>query len=216
MARLFPASWPSWARHLASLFLLVLVGGGVGYFAGRQIAISFPGLEGPDLPRWSDAVALLLGAVLSIAAGWTAVVAMDAAALGRTLKLEGPAGPAEVRDTRLQALILALSGVIVALPPLLMFARVDSLPAMIVLVVLLAVHTALNLRLFRTVDELFRKTAIEAGAITFWLGQGVLFLWAAAERLSLAPPLTAWDIYVVVMAAYLVASSIVTIRRGLA
>jgi hypothetical protein len=81
---------------------------------------------------------------------------------------------------------------------------------------LLILHTVMNFHLYRTVDELFRRVVVEAGAATFWLGQGLLFLWAAAERLSAVPPVTAWDAYVVLMGVYLVVSMIVTMRRGLA
>lgn len=57
---------------------------------------------------------------------------------------------------------------------------------------------------------------MEAAAATFFLGQGLLFLWAAAERLGVVAPLTAWDIYAVLMTLYLVALAVASARRGLA
>nr|WP_314432948.1 hypothetical protein [uncultured Brevundimonas sp.] len=60
------------------------------------------------------------------------------------------------------------------------------------------------------------EAVLETATIAFLLGQGLLFIWAAAERLGLATPLTAWDIYAVLMAVYLTASLVVSLRRGLA
>lgn len=216
MSALLPASWPDWARHVAKLAALGVVFGVAGYAIGHYIAELFPELGPlPDF-RWADVAAVILAFALIVAAVGTALVAFNRQALGRILKLEGPAGAGEVRDARLQAAVLVLSGVALALPPVLSGLGVGSTIAFGAVVVLLVVHTLLNLRLYRTVDELFRRTVVEAGALTFWAGQGVLFLWAAAERLALAPPLTAWDIFVVLMGVYLPVSAIVTIRRGLA
>ncbi|GAD58089.1 hypothetical protein [Brevundimonas abyssalis] len=52
-------------------------------------------------------------------------------------------------------------------------------------------------------------------SLAFWIGQAALFGWAVAERLGVAPTLTAWDILVVVMGLYLVCSATVGLRRGL-
>ncbi|OYX01637.1 MAG: hypothetical protein B7Z12_13760, partial [Caulobacter vibrioides] len=46
--------------------------------------------------------------------------------------------------------------------------------------------------------------------------QGLLFLWAAGEKLGLLPQLTLWDATSVMMAAYLVIGLTITWRRGLA
>ena len=88
--------------------------------------------------------------------------------------------------------------------------------AMGLIILLFALHTVLNIRMWRGVDELLRRTTLEAATATFFLGQGLLFLWAAAERLSLLPPLTAWDAYAVLMTLYLFVSAVVSARRGLA
>jgi len=217
MSGLFPASTPEWARQLSKAVLAGAVFGAVGYGVGRLAASFFPGLD-PTLPdlRWADVAAGLVAAVLLVACLGTAVTSIDRAALGRVLKLEGPAGDAEVRAVRLQSAILGLSGVIMILPPILSAVSVPVTASLAGIGLLLVLHTTLNLRLYRSVDELFRRVVVEAGALTFWLGQGLLFLWAAAERLAVAPPLTAWDIYVVLMGVYLVVSMVVTFRRGLA
>lgn len=203
------------AIHFLAFFAAGATLGAAGYLVGRHLGVSGV-LDGAPLPRWADLLAGLLGLLMVSTAGVMAAMSLSPAIVGRVLKLEGPAGPDELRDARLQALILGLSGVIVVLPPLLASRGVEPLSALALLAVMMAVHTALNLVLYRRVDELFRRAAVEAGALTFWLGQGVLFLWAVAERLGAAPPITGWDIYVVLLAAYLVASAGVAARRGLA
>lgn len=212
-----PASMPEWARHLGKALLAGVVFGVVGYGVGHYAADAFPGL-GPDLSglRWADVAAGFLGVVLLVACLGTGITSLNRARLGRLLKLEGPAGDDEVREVRAQAAILGLSAVIMVLPMILSGLGLPVTASLVVVGLLLAAHTVLNLRLYRSVDELFRRVVIEAGALTFWLGQGLLFVWAAAERLAVAPPITAWDIYVVLMGVYLVVSTVVTIRRGLA
>ncbi len=216
MARLStPDSRTRKALHLLALFAAGAALGAAGYFVGRQLGVTGV-LDDAPLPRWADLLAGVLGLLMIATAGAMAVMSLSPAVVGRLLKLEGPAGPDELRDARLQALVLGLSGGIVMLPPLLAVAGIAPPWALALLALLLAVHTALNLILYRRVDELFRRAVVEAGALTFWLGQGVLFLWAVAERLGAAPALTGWDIYVVLLAAYLVASAGVAARRGLA
>ncbi|RZJ47242.1 MAG: hypothetical protein EON87_01645 [Brevundimonas sp.] len=217
MSGLSPASMPEWARHLGKALLAGAVFGIVGYGVGHYAAEVFPGLA-PDLSglRWADVVAGFVGAVLLIACLATTLSTFNRPGLGRLLKLEGPAGDDEVRDVRTQAAILGLSAIIMVLPMILSGIGLPATASLALVGLLLAAHTALNVRLYRSVDELFRRVVIEAGALTFWLGQGLLFIWAAAERLAVAPPITAWDIYVVLMAVYLTVSTVVTIRRGLA
>lgn len=217
MSALFPASTPEWARQLSKAVLAGAVCGVIGYGVGHVAAGFFPGID-PDLSglRWADVAAVTVAALLLVASLGTAITSFDRRSLGRVLRLEGPAGDVEVRDTRLQSIIMGLSGVIMLLPLVLSAVGVPVTASLAGIGLLLVLHTALNVRLYRRVDELFRRVVIEAGAFTFWLGQGLLFLWAAAERLSAAPPLTAWDIYVVLMGVYLVVSMVVTFRRGLA
>lgn len=213
----FPAAVPEWARNLLKIMAIGFVCGVAGVLVGEFAAARFPGLE-PDFTgvRWADVVAGLLAFILLVACLATGLRSLSREGLGKTLNLEGPAGDIEVRDARTQSVVLALSGIILLLPMILSALSVPPLAALGGVVVLLGLHTVLNLRLYRSVDELFRRTVVEAGAMTFWLGQGVLFLWAAAERLAVAPPITAWDVYVVLMGVYLVVSMVVTMRRGLA
>lgn len=217
MSGLFPAPVPPWARRVTTGLFAGAVFGAAGYGLGHFLADAFPGFS-PDLPdlRWADVTAVALAAILLIACMGTGVASLDRRRLGRMLKLEEPAGDDEARDARTQAAILGLSGVVMILPLILSQLAVPVTASLAGIALLMVLHTALNVRLYRSVDELFRRVVIEAGALTFWLGQGLLFLWAAAERLAVAPPLTAWDIYVVLMGVYLIVSVAVTLRRGLA
>jgi hypothetical protein len=111
---------------------------------------------------------------------------------------------------------MGLSGVILLLPVIFELAGLTPVIALTIVVLLLALHTVLNLKVYREIDELWRRAVMEAGTITFFVGQVALFLWAAAERLGVVPPITAWDVYAVLMALYLCISVIVSARRGLA
>jgi len=61
-----------------------------------------------------------------------------------------------------------------------------------------------------------RRAMAEIAAISFAILQGLLFLWAAGEKLGLLPNLSLWDATSVMMTAYLVIGMTVTLRRGLA
>lgn len=217
MSRLFPAAMPDWARHSVRLVGIGFVAGVIGYGVGQLGYELFPGLQfDTSALRWADVAAGFLGAVMLISCLAVVFSTFNRASLGKLLRLEGPAGNDEVRAARTQAAVMGLSAVILPLPMVLSGLEVAPPVALAIIVALLLLHTALNLRLYRSVDELFRRVVVEAGALTFWLGQGLLFVWAAAERLAAAPPITAWDVYVVLMGVYLVVSMVVTVRRGLA
>lgn len=219
MTNLFPKSWPEWARSLSKVFLAGFAFGVVGYGVGYVLAkFVFPDAGPlPDLNlRWSDAVAAVAAISLVIGAAAVLMVSLDPARLGRMYKLEGPASAEETAQARLQSVVMGLSGVILLLPVIFELAGLASVVALTIVVLLLALHTALNLKVYREIDELWRRAVMEAGTITFFVGQVALFLWAAAERLGVVPPITAWDVYAVLMALYLCISVIVSARRGLA
>jgi hypothetical protein len=219
MTNLFPKSWPEWARSLSKVFMAGFAFGVVGYGVGYVLAKFVLPDAGPlpDLNlRWSDAVAAVAAISLVIGAAAVLMVSLDPARLGRMYKLEGPASVEETAQARLQSVVMGLSGVILLLPVIFELASLASIAALTIVVLLLALHTALNLKVYREIDELWRRAVMEAGTITFFVGQVALFLWAAAERLGVVPPITAWDVYAVLMALYLCISVIVTTRRGLA
>jgi len=205
-------------RRLLTAFGLGLAMGVAGYLFGRLI---LPDLIGPDAldgvdVRWSDAMAALTGIALIIGAGAVVVISLDPRRLGRMYGLDEPASAEEARQARLQAVVMGFSGLILVLPIVFTLAGLAGGVAMGLIVLLFAVHTALNVRVWRGVDELLRRTTMEAAAVTFFGGQGLLFLWAAGERLGVLAPLTAWDVYAVLMTLYLVVSAVISARRGLA
>ena len=117
---------------------------------------------------------------------------------------------------RLQSVILVLSGLLLAAPVAATLAgNVAPVLTLIAIAGVFVLHTALNLSLWRRGDEMIRRVIVESGAMAFWIGQAALFGWAVAERLGVAPALTAWDILVVVMGLYLICSAVVGLRRGL-
>lgn len=209
---------PSWKRRLLSAFAAGAATGVAGYLFGRLVLPDLIGpdaLDGVDL-RWSDAMAAMTAAGLIIGAVAVLILSLDARRLGRLYRLDEPAAPAETAQARFQAVVMGFSGVILLLPTALALAGAGGPLAFVVVAALLAVHTALNLRAWRGVDELLRRTTMEAATATFFLGQGLLFLMAAGERLGVLPPITGWDVYAVLMTLYLAASAVAAARRGLA
>ncbi len=209
---------PDWARSMLRWALIGAVCGAAGVLVGRSLAQVFPDLALPELPnlRWSDLLALYVAFSLVAGGAYAIIVSFNRAALGKMLKLDEPATPSEVRLVRLSGALLFLTAVIMLMPPLFSLIGTDPMASLVAVAGLLGLNTVLNLRIWKNADELLRKTTMEASVVTFWGGQIALFGWAAAERAGVAPTLTAWDIYVVLMALYLVASTVISIRRGLA
>lgn len=200
-------------KFVMTLLVFGVAGYGVGYLAADVIA---PGQFAGLGLTWTDGFAILLAFMMTVASATVVWAARDGRALSRLLKTEEPAGPAELADARLQGIILILSAVLMTLPPVMAATGLEPLIGLIAIGVLLIVHCILNWRLFRRCDELLRRTMVETCAATFAIGQLALFGWAAAGRLGLAPPIDAWDVYVVLMGLYLTTAMIVTTRRGLA
>ncbi len=198
----------------------LIVGGGLGYLIGRVIKQGR--IDVSDL-TWSDNVAVLI-AVMLFVAGTVLVAATFSKRLAARVidpASDRPARPAQIVFYRQQAVVLALSGVMMAAP---VVARVLSQPlsgqlagaVMAAIVGLFLLQTLLNLSVWTRADEMIRQMVGEAGAVCFWVLQGALFLWAAAEKLELVPALTAWDMMTILMGFYLVISSVISVRRGLA
>lgn len=168
-------------------------------------------------PTWSDFLAALSALLLIISGLYVAFVSLNPVRLGAVMKYDGLAKPAETRDARIQAAVALLGGVLLSLPILGdAVPDADPLVAYLVILLLMFVQSMLNWRLFRAGDELVRTVMLQAGALSFWILQGPLFLYAGAERLGLVAPLTAWDALSVMFFCYLVLSFWVATRRGLA
>lgn len=217
MTRPFSNARSAWAKPVATALLAGAALGVAGYGVGRLLAkhLVLDGGAAPDL-RWSDILALLIAASFILGAAVVLFTSLSPARLGRMYRLEGLASASEAGQARLQALVTGCSGVILLLPLAFDLVGLAPVAGVAIIALLFVAHTVMNVRVYRQADELLRRTMLESATATFFVGQAVLFLWAAAERMGAAPTLTAWDIYVVLMAGYLVASGVVSARRGLA
>jgi hypothetical protein len=209
-----PARRTSLWRRIALFSLYPIAGFAVGTLAAR-LGLEFISL--PDLGlSTTDVVALCLAAFLLLTAGVIAWAARGGRPLSKLMKLAEPADHAELSQARLQAVLLVLTAILLALPPLISALGMSQWAGIVVIGLLLLLHTVLNIRLFVSCDELLRRTVVETCAVTMIFGQMALFICAAAGRLQLIPAIDGWDVYVVMMATYLVAGLIVSTRRGLA
>lgn len=197
----------------------LLVGGGLGFLIGRLIKA---GDIDPDRLAWSDELAGLLAVILMAVGLFVAVSSLSRRATGRMIDPDADraATPAQTSFFRQQALVMILAGAMLAAPVVAAVAF-DPLPTPIATAVMMGIiaafliQTAYNLLVWRRSDELLRRITSESAAASFWILQGALFLWAAAEKLGLAPALSTWDMVTVLMAAYLLLSVILQWRRGM-
>lgn len=190
---------------------LALLGAGVG------AALGYAGIKvAPELSA-ADMMACAVGAGLFLMGGFSILISADRKALSAASMLDGEAGDCEVRAARRQGAVVILAGLLLAWPVLAgETGWVDGPAAYAAVLLVFGLQTALNWSVWRRGDELTRRVIAESGALSFWVMQGALFLYAAAERLALVPAATAWQITVAMMAGYLVLSSLVALRRGFA
>lgn len=196
----------------------------LGYLFGRYLvtlekagAVSVAGLG------WSDVLALLLAAMMAVVGLVTILVSLSRRTLGRQINPEEtrPATPSQVLFYAQNGLVLLLAGVMMAIPVLtpVLFSPLSPMiasAAMTGLIALFLVQTAGNIAIWARSDELMRRAMAEIAGVSFAILQGLLFLWAAGEKLELLPRLSLWDAASVMMAAYLVIGMVITWRRGLA
>ena len=162
----------------------------------------------------SEGLSLLI-ALSCLAAGLTLLwVSLDQKLMVRVLKFEGGASRTETLNLRRAAGALTIGGLLMAAP---VFVRVLDLPgrglAWAAMLALFVWQSWLNLQVWRRGDELQRRIILEGGALSFWVLQGGLFLYAAAEHIGLIRPIGAWALMSVTMASYLCASAWVGVRR---
>jgi hypothetical protein len=200
----------------------ILMGAGLaaGVATGAAVRLATPRHWVSAWP-WEDQTAMVLGLSL-LTWGLGHLVASlfrrSAAFVADPYGATGGLRPGEARYQRLTGATIALAGAMVLAPLTARWApglgnavRIATLAG---LVGGLVAQSVVNLMIWRRSDELFRRLIVESTALTFWGLQGVLFLWAAGERLGLLPPITAWQVFVVLLAGYLIASMAVSIRRG--
>ncbi len=128
-----------------------------------------------------------------------------------------PATDQEVRAYRLQAATLILAGVMVLLPLLaegtLSGTRTGQWLVFAGVALLFALQTIVNVLVWRGCDEFLRGQLLLTGAITFAIGQGALFLWAAAEHLRLVRSITSWDTIILLLTLYLFTGTVIAVRN---
>lgn len=191
------------------------VGYGFGYFVDHVRHGKLPHLAGIDLAALTLALWLL-------ASG--AFIAAASASRRLTGRLAEPgerrtATPAQVRLYRLQGGVLALAGILLALPVLAELvpgglgrgARIGLMLAMAALFVL---QSAWNLALWRRADEFLRELIVESAMISFWVLQALLLFWAGGAKLGLLSPLTLWHALVATVGVYLAVGTVNAIRKG--
>jgi len=184
----------------------MVLGASCGYFGAPYLR---------DL-RWSDLLALAVSVAFLVGGALMLFAAASPARLARALKVE-LCSARDQADMRRQAAVMLLAGVMMAIPVAsARFGDPNPWASWMFILGLFVLQTALNLLIWRRGDELTRRTITETGAAAFWLGQGALFLYAAAERLQLTAPLTAFDLVVMLMSLFLVTNVVVSVRRGLA
>jgi hypothetical protein len=177
-----------------------------------------------DLP-WSDDGALAI-AMTFLVCGF-GVIGLTATQRGRAIlanpgapEFDRPIAPDQVGFFRLQAGVLILAGIMLALPVLVAVLGQGAAPAhgaalMAAVLIGFAMQTALNLMIWRRADEVVRQVIAMSGAASFWLLQGAFFLWACGVKLHVLPEISSWDAVTVLMGVYLIMSTIVAYRRGL-
>ncbi len=206
-----------WGRITAFLIAGMVTGAGVGFVIGKVTRHIHPGLhvQGADLTALGLA-AFFIGTTVALL--WIASNRMRLARILEGQSAETPASDDEVRSFAYQALVIALAGILLALPILgarLFAANLEHRELYYAGIALLfAVQTVYNFLLWRVSDEFVRQTTATTAALTFAIGQGGLFLWAAAERMSLVKPVSAWHLLVTMMVLYIFVGSLVSLRTA--
>ncbi|MDO9335126.1 MAG: hypothetical protein Q7T61_01875 [Caulobacter sp.] len=211
---------PRLPARLILACLGLAAGIGLGFLVGRLIKT---GVLAIDRLTWSDHGATVIAAIFVGLGLIVAVASVSPKLAGRLLDPDGEraATPAQASLYRMQALVTVLAGAMLGAPVIVALAF-NPLPmpvasvAMLAIVAAFLLQTACNLMLWRRGDELMRRVMAETGAVCFWILQGLLFLWAAAAKLELAPAVSSWDLITVLMGFYLLVSSAMSMRRGLA
>lgn len=151
--------------------------------------------------RWSDMVALTIAVVCLIGAVRLFLDSLNRRALGRMLQVEGESSAEETAQARWHAAMMGVLGVMFVWPPL---ATLTGAPAPLWSYAVIAAALIANLwftfRVFDGSDEYARQRMLQATWRASLAGQALLIAYAGAERLGLVPPLTAWDVLVVLTA----------------
>jgi hypothetical protein len=160
---------------------------------------------------WADQTAFLVAFMCVASAVRLMLESFNRRSLGALMRVEDAATSKEVAQARLQAvLLLALGGVIVWPPIAALMAWPAPLWTYGVVVAFLAVRIVYTIYVFRRGDEFARQRVRHVTWWTYFAGQTALLAYAAAERLGLAPTVTAWDILVLLVGLSIVMSAFVS------
>ena len=174
------------------------IGGVIGAFAGYGAGHLAGEVQLAAHWTWSDGLGVIVAVLLLVLGLVMLAASFNRKAAGAMLDPGDPrpASAQQIRFARQQGWVLALSGAMMAAPVL---AASFGLPyavraaLMTGLVALFIIQTVINLAFWQEADEMMRRMVGEVSLVSFWVLQGALFLWAAAEKFGLAPPLTTWD-----------------------
>ncbi|MGV3579979.1 hypothetical protein [Brevundimonas sp.] len=181
---------------IAGFCALAALGGAFGYALAHVTDFS------RETVSWDDALAYTLGfslIALGAMVGLTMVVKRDAVPKGTGM---------------VQIVVFVLAG-LMFLAPMVAIDWVSPAVAFAGIVALFAVQTVGNVIAWRRSDEMMRRVMTETSTIAFWGLQSAFFLYAAAERMALIQPISAWGLTGVMMTVYLVSSIVPSFRRGL-
>lgn len=208
-----------WRRMLIAGAIGAPFGAVAGYFVGRALK---RGTLTPLLD-WTlaDLFSLLIALTLLISAGYAAWATTSRKRWNEMVEkqpADSRVDPAAINSGRRQAWVAALAGILMMAPPIAAHAGLVTegrAAIAIALGGLLAVQGWINWGLWRDGDELTRTVIAQTGALCFWVLQFCLFIWAALTRLDLVADVDSWTLMTVMMAAYLVVSVTISVRRGL-
>ena len=185
---------PGWKKALGAISLALaggVFGAGLATFTEGRFA------------DWADEANFFLGVTLVAMAVVTGVILLTRPSI------------APRACGVLQVVVLALAGAMLLLPVL---APADWPPAWAFggVMGLLIVQSGFNLALWRRSDEMMRRVIAETSALSFWVLQGTLLIYATAERLGFVETISGWGLLAILMAVYLLSSVVAAWRRGLA
>lgn len=156
--------------------------------------------------RWADVIALIVAMVCLIGAGRIFAESFNPQATAKRLGLDGEGTAREKGELRMQAAVAAAFAVAVIWPPL---ATLNGQPAPVWSYIVIALSLALQIwstwRAGRSTDEYARAHMRHLTFGAFVIGQLALLAYACAERLGIAPTLTAWEILMLFTALSIVA-----------
>ncbi len=207
-----------WRWRIAAFLIAGLATGtGLGFAIGKLIKHAHPAAQAnsADVTALSLAAFYIGSAVLFL---WIASSRMRLARILEGPAAETPASDDEVRSFVYQAIVMALAGVLLAIPIFGASLFAASLRhrklCFVGIALLFAAQTLYNVRLWRVSDEFIRGAMAATAAWTFAVGQGGLFLWAAAEHMRLVKPVSSWDLLLNMMLLYMIVGALVSVRTA--